>query len=79
MDLFLVAINDCVPKIGVKSANSAPWIDAEVLKAVRKRDLEGELKGHLNITGQYFDCIVWNSDHLLNESVSYASKVCHQL
>lgn len=78
MDLFLVAINDSVPKIGVKSANSAPWIDAEVLKAVRKRDLESELKGHLlNITGQYFDCIVRNSNHLLNGSVSNASKVCH--
>ncbi|XP_068712151.1 uncharacterized protein [Montipora foliosa] len=38
MDLFLAAINDCVPKIEVKLANSAPWIDAEVLKVVRKKE-----------------------------------------
>ena len=38
MDLFLAAINDCVSKIEVKSANSAPWIDAEVLKAVIKKE-----------------------------------------
>ena len=38
MDLFLSAVNDCVPKIEIKSANSAPWIDAEVLKAVRKKE-----------------------------------------
>ena len=38
MDLFLAAVNDCVPKIEIKSANSAPWIDAEVLKAVRKKE-----------------------------------------
>ena len=38
MDLFLAAIDDCVPKIEIKSANSAPWIDAEVLKAVRKKE-----------------------------------------
>ena len=31
---FLAAVN--FPKIEIKSANSAPWIDAEVLKAVRK-------------------------------------------
>ena len=36
MDLFLAAVNDCVPKIEIKSGNSAPWIDAEVLKAVRR-------------------------------------------
>ena len=30
MDLFLAAINDCVPKIEVKSANSAPSRDQEV-------------------------------------------------
>ena len=38
MDLFLAAVDDCVPKIKVRSANSAPWIDAEVLKAVRKKE-----------------------------------------
>ena len=38
MDLYLAAVNDCVPKIEIKSANSAPWIDAEVLKAVRKKE-----------------------------------------
>ena len=38
MDLFLAAVNDCVPKIEIKSANSAPWIDAEVLKAVRRKE-----------------------------------------
>ena len=81
MDLFLAAVNDCVPKIEIKSANSAPWIDAEVLKAVRrKRDLESGLKGHhLHITGQYSDCIVRNSNHLLNENVSNILKVCQQL
>lgn len=35
---FLAGINDCVPKNEVKSANSAPLIDAEVLKAVRKKE-----------------------------------------
>ena len=38
MDLFFAAVNDCVPKIEIKSANSARWIDAEVLKAVRKKE-----------------------------------------
>ena len=38
MDLFLAAVNDCVPKIEIKSANSAPWIDANVLKAVRRKE-----------------------------------------
>ena len=38
MDLFLAAVNDCVPKIEIKSANSASWIDAEVLKAVRRKE-----------------------------------------
>ena len=38
MDLFLAALDDCVPKIKVRSANSAPWIYAEVLKAVRKKE-----------------------------------------
>ena len=38
MDLFLAAANDCVPKIKVRSANSTPWIDPEVLKAVRKKE-----------------------------------------
>lgn len=35
LHLFLAAVDDCVPKIKVGSANSAPWIDAEVLKAER--------------------------------------------
>ena len=34
----LAAVNDCVPKIEIKSANSASWIDAEVLKSVRKKE-----------------------------------------
>jgi len=38
MDLFLAAVDDCVPKIKVRSTNSAPWIDAEVLKTVRKKE-----------------------------------------
>ena len=38
MDLFLAAVDDCVPKVQVKSANSAPWIDAEVSNAVRKKE-----------------------------------------
>ena len=42
--------------------------------------LESGLNSHLlNITGQYFDCIVRNSNRLLNGSVSNISKVCHQL
>nr|XP_058968486.1 S-antigen protein-like [Pocillopora verrucosa] len=32
------AVNDCVPMIEIKLANCAPWIDAEVLKAVRKKE-----------------------------------------
>lgn len=53
-----------VLKIEIKSTNSAPWIDAEVLKAVRKKErkkerLESRLKSDsLNITGQYLYCIV---------------------
>lgn len=35
---FFAAVNDCVPMIEIKSANCAPWIDAEVLKAVRKKE-----------------------------------------
>ena len=35
---FFAAINDCVLKIEIKSANCAPWIDDEVLKAVRKKE-----------------------------------------
>jgi len=31
-----------VPKIKVRSANSTPWIDAEVLKAVRKKERHGK-------------------------------------
>ena len=71
MDLFLAAVNDCVPKIEIKSANSAPWIDGEVLKAVRKKErLRNGPRSHpLNITGQYFDCIMRNSNHLLNGNV----------
>ena len=38
VDLFFAAINDCVLKIEIKSANCAPWIDDEVLKAVRKKE-----------------------------------------
>ena len=38
MDLFLTAVDDCAPKVQVKSANSASWIDAEVSNAVRKKD-----------------------------------------
>ena len=35
---FFAAVNDCVPMIEIKSANCAQWIDAEVLKAVRKKE-----------------------------------------
>ena len=35
---FFAAVNDCVPMIEIKLANCAPWIDAEVLKAVRKKE-----------------------------------------
>ena len=35
---FFAAVNDCVPKIAIKLAYSAPWIDAEVLKAVREKE-----------------------------------------
>ena len=46
----------------------------------RKRDLESGTKGDpLNITGQYFDCIVRNSNHLLNGSIGDISEVSHQL
>ena len=31
-----------VLKIEIKSTNSAPWIDAEVLKAVRKKERKKE-------------------------------------
>ena len=31
-------VTENVPKIEIKSANSAPWIDDEVLKAVRKKE-----------------------------------------
>ena len=41
-DLFHTAADDCVPKIKVRSANSAPWIDTEVLKAVRKKERLGK-------------------------------------
>lgn len=37
MDFFLAVVNDYVPKIEKKSANSAPWIDAKVFKAIRKK------------------------------------------
>ena len=33
-----------VLKIEIKSTNSAPWIDAEVLKAVRKKERKKERK-----------------------------------
>ena len=50
-----------VVKIEIKSTNSAPWIDAEVLKAVRKKErkkerLESRLKS---------DCIVQDLKSLI--------------
>ena len=60
-----------VLKIEIKSTNSAPWIDAEVLKAVEKKDrkkerLESRLKSDsLNITGQYLYCIVQDLKSLI--------------
>ena len=38
IDLFLADVDDVVPKVQIKSANRTPWIDAEVLKAVRKKE-----------------------------------------
>ena len=37
-DPFFAAVNGCVPKIAIKLAYSAPWIDAKVLKAVREKE-----------------------------------------
>ena len=60
-----------VLKIEIKSTNSAPWIDAEVLKAVEKKEkkkerLESRLKSDsLNITGQYLYCIVQDLKSLI--------------
>ncbi|KAK2552778.1 hypothetical protein P5673_025935 [Acropora cervicornis] len=49
---------------------SEPWITP----AIKNFKVSQE-----NITGQYFDCIVRNSNHLLNGSESNILKVCHQL
>ena len=38
IDPFFAAVNDCVPKIAIKLAYSAQWIDAKILKAVREKE-----------------------------------------
>ena len=60
-----------VLKIEIKSTNSAPWIDAKVLKAVEKKErkkerLESRPKSDsLNITGKYLYCIVQDLKSLI--------------
>ena len=75
---FFAAVNDCVPQNQLIVLNGLMLRFLKLLE--RKRDLESRPKSDpLNITGQYFDCIVRNSNHLLNGSISNISKVCHQL
>ena len=78
VDLSFAAVNDCVPKIEIIVLHGLMLKFLKLLE--RKRDLEsGPKSDPPNITEQYFDCIVRNSNHLLNGSISNISKVCHQL
>ena len=36
--MFLTTVETVVPKVRIRATNSAPWIDAEVLRAVRKKE-----------------------------------------
>ena len=82
MDHFRVAEDDCFPKIKVRSANSAPWIDLEVLKAVRKKKrlIKRNLKSPpLYTTGQYCDGVGRNASSSSNGDVNSALNDCHLL
>ena len=75
---LFAAVNDCVPKIEIIVLHGLMLKFLKLLE--RKRDLEsGPKSDPPNITEQYFDCIVRNSNHLLNGIISNISKVCHQL
>ena len=74
MDLFLAAVDDCVPKIKVRSANKAPWIDAEVLKAVRKKERLRK-KAKKSSSGQLSEDVGQNSSLSSNGIL----KTCHLL
>ncbi|RMX58632.1 hypothetical protein pdam_00006405, partial [Pocillopora damicornis] len=54
--------------------STVKWMDLFLAAKERKKDLESKPKSHpLNITEQYYDCIVQDSNHLLNGSVSNIS------
>ncbi|CAH3169204.1 unnamed protein product [Pocillopora meandrina] len=68
-----LAVNDCVPKIEIIVLHGLMLKFLKLLE--RKRDLEsGPKSDPPNITEQYFDCIVRNSNHLLNGIISNISK-----
>ena len=50
-DLFLACIEKFVPKITIKDPNKPPWIDAEVMQLIRKKN---KIRRNANFTKGLF-------------------------
>ena len=62
-DLFLACIEEFVPKITTKDPNKPPWIDAEVMQLIRKKN---KMRRKFNFTNSAF---VWGKFRQIRHQV----------